>query len=109
MPKTLTRIAFKSGRTALLLRNEKGHKLYYDEGGVMLVNVEEPWEITEELGTIETEAEFTELTGIAPSAFLVTCPFCNRESLAMKTGQGWKCLRCDSFVPKDESSSELIN
>lgn len=109
MSKSVFRVLLKSGAPALLLRNEKGHRLFYDEDGTLVANVGDDFEIQEELGSVETEAELTELTGLRPTAFLVTCPFCNRESLAMRTRTGWQCVRCDNFVPEEASSSEYIN
>lgn len=103
MPMTISRVLLRSGRSALLLRNEKGHKLFYDDDGVTIVNVGDDFEVKEEIGRVENESEFTELTGLRPSLFLTLCPFCNKESLVERARQGWKCVRCDNIMPEEEA------
>ena len=97
MAKTLSRVRLESGYVAYLVFDGRTREHFYKMDGMLIAHASTgliKYELLDEIGPIESVADFERFTGLLPVVFVDDCRRCGEPEMMLVTSHDGLCVAC---------------
>src|SRR3712207_5298680 len=97
MVKTLSRVRLEAGLAAYMVFDGRGREHFYKTDGMLMAHAAVgliKYELLEEIGPVESVADFERLTGLHAAVFVSDCRRCGEPEMMLVTSDRGLCVAC---------------